>query len=279
MKTARLYKRPTFDIDRISARTFVRDIDYHRTIPSTNTRALELAAIPANRLPVLVIAENQTAGRGRGANSWWSAKGALTFSLLLDLGRHPAPPDSWPRMALAAAVSVCEAMETLAPAVAFGIRWPNDVYARHQKICGILPELCPGAAPRLVLGIGINVNNSTVGAPEPLPVNATSLVDIAGRTFNLTSTLVEVLRRLELRLADLESSSSELAQEWSRRCLLRGHSVRLQVNEDIVEGHCMGIDSTGAIGIRSPRGIEKFYGGAVVGVGAANGSTFGQDNP
>ena len=75
---------PPFDLPRIQAQSFLRQIDFHTELGSTNDRAAELATAAAVQTPALVLAERQTRGRGRGRNIWWSSAGALTFSLLLD---------------------------------------------------------------------------------------------------------------------------------------------------------------------------------------------------
>jgi BirA family biotin operon repressor/biotin-[acetyl-CoA-carboxylase] ligase len=257
-----------FDVPRIERETFVRRVEYHRAVPSTNTRALELAARAEMPVPALVLAEEQTAGRGRGANAWWSAPGALTFSLLLDPGGSLLRPEAWPRVALAAAVGIGEALEAEAPGAAFGIRWPNDVCRGLRKICGILPELTGPRHLRLVLGIGINVNNAVESAPELLRETATSLRDISGREHDLTGVLVSVLQRLAPRLEQLAAGESALRAEWSRRCLLRGRVVRLRMEGDEVSGMCRGIGADGALELQTSRGLERFYGGVITGAEA-----------
>ncbi len=259
-------ERAVFSLPRIKRETFVRGAELHRSIDSTNTRAMELAADSESTLPLLVLTENQTAGRGRGSNVWWSAPGALTFSLVLDLANHDTRPESWPRFALAAAAGICEALESFAPNTSFGIRWPNDVCAGPRKICGILPELRAGKSSRLVLGIGINANNSMDAAPAELQSTATSLLDLTGRRTDLTDLLIEVLRRLEARLGDLANASSELSAAWSDRCLLRGRNVELRVDNVSVRGHCEGIDPHGALLLRTGSKTARFYGGSIASV-------------
>ena len=260
-------KRVVFSLPRIKRETFVAQAELHRTIDSTNRRAMELAVLADTELPYLVLTENQTAGKGRGSNVWWSAPGALTFSLALDLGGQDFTTESWPRFALAAAVGICEVLESIAPDVPFGIRWPNDIFTGPHKVCGILPELLPGKSPRLVLGIGINSNNSMSDAPVELREAATSLFDVTGRRTNLTNLVVGVLNRLEARLLDLAGSSPDLTRAWSDRCLLRGRTVSLRMDSDLVQGGCEGIDATGALLLRVASKVTPFYGGSVTSVG------------
>ena len=260
---ARRVERVVFSLPRIKRATFVRQAELHRSIDSTNNRAKELAARAEIETPLLVIAEAQTAGRGRGSNLWWSAPGAVTFSLILDLPTNDVGPQSWPRFALATAVAVCEGLEETLPDHTLGIRWPNDVIHQHQKICGILPELCMHDAPRLVLGVGVNVNNSLSNAPEDLRQAATSLIDLAGRRTNLTKFVSTVLGRIEIRLADLLSQSAIVSDAWTSRCLLRGTTVTLNQNGEAHTGRCEGIDATGALLLCTGANAKQYYGGTI----------------
>src|SRR3990172_11878277 len=98
------------DADRLCATTFVRHVELHDSLPSTNDRAIELAASTELQTPALVAARVQTAGRGRGSNTWWSADGALTFSLILDTAGWGLTHPDWPRVSLTTAVAVCDAL-------------------------------------------------------------------------------------------------------------------------------------------------------------------------
>src|SRR5437867_3588245 len=132
-----------FDLPRLAAAGLVARIDYHESVGSTSDRALELGAFGDTELPLLVLAERQTAGRGRGANRWHSTDGAMTFSLALEAPPDRLPPSRWPQVALVGGLAMCEALQSLAPAADFRVKWPNDVYLGSGKICGILSESIP----------------------------------------------------------------------------------------------------------------------------------------
>ena len=262
----RRVERVVFSLPRIKRATFIRQAELHRSIDSTNNRAMELASCADIETPFLVIAETQMAGRGRGPNQWWSAPGAVTFSLVLDLPAHDTGPESWPRFALTTAVAVCDALEEIVPGQSFGVRWPNDVFHKDQKICGILPELCVPGPPRLVLGVGINANNSLTLAPGELRGAATSVIDLTGRRTNLTQLVSTVLRGIEARLADLAIRSKELPEAWDSRCLLRGSTVTLDQNGESHTGYCEGIDPSGALVLRTGAATKRFYGGTIAAI-------------
>jgi BirA family biotin operon repressor/biotin-[acetyl-CoA-carboxylase] ligase len=243
-----------FDLARISASGLVDRIDYHESLPSTNDRALEMAAHGDVKLPLLVLAERQTAGRGRGANRWWSADGALTFSLVVEADAGRLPPDRRPQVALVAGLAVCEALQSLAPSADMRVKWPNDVYLGGRKVCGILSESVPGWRDRLVVGIGINVNNS-FQEPRVAGLNetATSLIDHDGVSRNLTSTLVEVLDRFDFRWREfLGGCFPSLAGQYRQRCFLTGRTVTIEQADGARHiGLCRGIDDDGALCMRS----------------------------
>src|SRR5437763_624333 len=137
---------------------FVRAVIRREVVESTNDLARDLAVSGPADLPLAVLAARQTRGRGRGAHAWWSDAGSLTFSILLDPAAHGLDAAHEPRLALAAAVAIVEAIAGEVPAGALGIRWPNDVEAGGRKLAGILPErVATASGPRLVIGIGLNV--------------------------------------------------------------------------------------------------------------------------
>lgn len=253
------------DLERILAETFVDRIDYRPEMPSTNTRALELAAeAPDGRCCCLVLADRQTAGRGRGTNSWWSAGGALTFSVLFRTPDFQLPVSRWPQMSLTVGLAVCEAAESLLPGANVALKWPNDVYLHDRKLAGILVETADGRRGSAVLGIGLNVNNSSVLAPPELRDKAIALSDVAGCNLPRVDVLVAVLQRLSLRLDWLAAGFDELQDTWSRRCLLTGRSVEIDVPSRRVVGLCRGIDRDGALLVATDTGIERCLSGVVI---------------
>jgi BirA family biotin operon repressor/biotin-[acetyl-CoA-carboxylase] ligase len=179
-------------------------LEYHEELTSTSDRALALArgeAVIASGgslvTPLLVIAERQTAGRGRGANRWWSSDGALTFSLIVgeEAGEIIESANS-PRLSLAVAESVRAGLDELIPGSEVSVKPPNDVLIGGRKACGVLIET-PAVSPRrCVIGIGLNVNNSLQEAPPEIAERAIALVDVKGEQLDRTTVLITILRRL-----------------------------------------------------------------------------------
>ena len=258
-----------FDLSAIQRDSFIRKAEYVPVVDSTNNRALELAAEEKIELPYLILAGQQTAGRGRGANRWWTGPGALAWSVVLDSESLGLTPENWPRVSLTAALAVCETIKQLAPDAACGIKWPNDVLVGGRKICGVLPELprpVSHARPlpkRLVLGVGINVNNSLQTAPPEVASLATSLVDLTGRTHDLTDVLLRVLARLERHLIALAEGDPNLSAAWAERCLLRGRMVEIMQGDRRIRGTCGGIADDGGLWLDTGEGPRRVYSGVV----------------
>ncbi|TWU08687.1 Bifunctional ligase/repressor BirA [Symmachiella macrocystis] len=252
-----------FDLDRIASETFIQSIDFHETLASTNDRGLQLANDPFVVTPSLVLTPAQTGGRGRGANRWWSTAGALTFSVLVSPDVVELPVARHPQISLTVGVAVCEALRQRFPQADIGLKWPNDVFLHEKKVCGILVEVPPQRRDILVIGIGLNVNNSLKSAPAELQATATSLSDAVGNKFELSEILIEVLHMLEQRLAWLSASDPQLARRWEEFSLLRGKTVYIENHQNDIAGICQGIDEEGGLLLRTPSGIERVTHGIV----------------
>lgn len=261
------------DIERIRAETFVQRIEYHQQLSSTNDRALQIARGTDDQFPVLVLTSSQTSGRGRGANTWWSSNGSLTFSVMVATEAAELPTERWPQVSLTVGLAVCEALEqlltlgvpttSLATLPSVQLKWPNDVYIEGKKICGVLvevPKNCPG---KLLLGIGINVNNSLETAPDQLQHIATSLVDLTGRRFLLADVLIDVLRRLATRLEPTTFWNADVLAGWRQRCFLTGKQIEIDNDTRQTSGSCHGIDDDGALLIAADTTTTRHLAGVI----------------
>jgi len=266
---------PFFDADAIRATTFVRHVEVHDELDSTNNRAAELAGrLPADDLPALIVARRQTAGRGRGRNLWWSADGGLTFSLLIESADFGIGTANWPQLSLATAIAVCDALkigldlndERADSHLRLGIKWPNDVLIDGGKVCGILIESPGGAAPakdRLIVGIGINVNNSWRSAPKEAGPDGTALCDVTGRSHDLQEVLTDTLRAMAARIDQLRNRDPKLIQASQERNLLAGQSIIVEADGRRIEGECVDIADDGALVVDSIFGRQRLYSGTV----------------
>ncbi len=255
---------PQGAIDRIVAESFVKQVEYHAELDSTNSRALQMAREEASHGGVtLVLAERQTAGRGRGEKRWWSGPGALTFSLLLPGEYLSLSTGEWPKTSLVAGLAVGEAIEQFASGVTAMLKWPNDVYLRGRKVCGILVEATGGDRGMLAIGIGANVNNSLAEAPDDLASSAIAVCDVAPGEVSQVELLIAILHRLESHLRDFSSGDSQWQERWRRRCLLTGRTVQLDVHGGRLGGICRGIDEDGALVLETDAGLKRCLSGVV----------------
>jgi BirA family biotin operon repressor/biotin-[acetyl-CoA-carboxylase] ligase len=251
-----------FDLARIAKSGLVRQIDHHQSLGSTSDRALELAVADNPPLPLLVLTERQTDGRGRGASRWQTSTGALTFSLVVDTGDERLPADHRSRVAIVAGLAVCEALAQLAPRAEWHVKWPNDVFANGSKLCGILCESAPGYPQRLVVGIGVNVNNRQ--RDQDLPFAAMALIDLDGLTRDLTDVLIAVLDQFDVAWNKLAGGGfAELAAEYRLRCLLTGRTVRVTSGQERILGVCRGIDGRGALVLATETGSRTIVAGSI----------------
>ena len=249
------------DMDCTLRETFVVQAEYHPSLGSTNNRAAELAA-HQSKLPLLVVADRQTAGRGRGANRWWTGPGALAFSLLVDGRMVGAHDGRSPLVALAVAVAVVDAVTPLLPGQPVGIHWPNDVFAAGRKLAGILIEVLPDR--RHVIGIGLNTNNSLADAPAELQATAATLRDLVQATVDPTAILIELLKRLEGEFRRLCREPESVAARADALCLQRGQTLTLRAAARTITGRCRGIAADGALLLETPAGTEAFFSGSLL---------------
>ncbi len=259
------------DLQRLEREATVNRVHHFPEIDSTNAAALlkaeQDAAQPSNGLVgELFIADQQTAGRGRGDNRWWSAPGALTFSLLtpaLDVRAERLPVVS-----LVVGVAICQVLESLVTDIAVQLKWPNDVYLGGKKACGILIETPPLRPRRLVIGVGLNVNNTFAEAPLEVRDRATSLAQVTGSAAtDLTTVLLACLRSIDTGIERLRVSDPLLASEWRERSFLTGKQVQIRLpsqdGHSVIVGRCESVAPDGALLVRTQAGVKACYGGEV----------------
>ncbi len=196
---------------------------------STNADLLARAADPDSPEGLVLIAEEQTAGRGRLGRSWSSVPGgSLTFSVLLRPAAVPAARRGW--LTLLAGVAVASAVRSVAGVDAM-LKWPNDVLAGDRKLAGILAEQSPDGSA-VVIGTGLNV----AAAPGAIPVSATGLAATSlraeGATASRADLLLGVLTELERWYvafrADPDPGRSGLLGAYRALCETLGRTVRVE---------------------------------------------------
>ncbi len=263
LKTSQQSVRMT-SFTRLQTDTFLQGVEHHVEIASTNDRALGLCADVELPVPFLVIADHQTAGRGRGANRWWSSDGAVLFSVIVDATDYGLPESRWPQISLTAGAAVCRTLQKLlGPEISVGLKWPNDVWLNGRKAAGILVEIPVVRRGRLVIGVGLNVNNSFAAAPPELLALATSMRDETGIESDRHEVLAQLLRQLDEDLRRLAAADHSLTERWQNLCVLRDRTVSLDNGQQQITGRCLGIADDGALRLQTASGEQRLYGGTV----------------
>jgi BirA family biotin operon repressor/biotin-[acetyl-CoA-carboxylase] ligase len=243
--------------------TIFSRIHHYYKIGSTNTQAMEAAAAGAPEGSVF-LAEEQTAGRGRGAHTWHSARSlGIHCSVIL---RPPLPPSEALILSLAAGLAVHDAVRQIDSRVEPDLKWPNDLLINGKKFCGILTEM-NGEATRVrhvVVGIGINVNQTQF--PDELQASATSLRLATGTDWSrleLCATLLKSLdREYHHLLHKAEARESILCRFQERSTSARGRAVSVEENGGF-QGVTEGLDSRGFLQVRTTNGLQTVLSGTV----------------
>ena len=212
---------------------------------STNTLAKELAREGAVH-GTLVLAEEQTAGRGRMGRPWFSPKGKnLLVSLLL---RPPTPAEEAFIFTMVLAIAAIDAMERGCGLKA-SIKWPNDLYAGRKKLGGILTEFSARGkgVEYVVIGLGLNVNWNP-GDGEIMLYPATSVFTETGKKISRTDLLVEILKSFDAYYRQvLGGKRDQLFQTWNERSLILGKHVKIDTTNGQISGRALRIDRNGAL--------------------------------
>ncbi len=213
-------------------------------VGSTND---ELRKLAENGLGegLVLIAENQTAGRGRRGAEWFSPAGeGLAFSILL---RPEAPKQFWSRLSLVAGLAVAEAVEKFIPLAE--IKWPNDVLVKGRKIAGILVE---AGKDFVIVGIGININS--VDFPSELA--ATSLALEKGGNVERAEVLLEVVRRLSILSGRIDKGFESTMVGVRQRCRLTGKRVQFTCLGGVKIGLVKGLGAGGELLVEIAGNLE-----------------------
>ncbi len=238
-------------LHRLSGLRLAHPIHLYQHIGSTNDQARQLAEAGAPE-GLLLVAEEQTAGRGRSGRRWQTPPGsALALSVVL---RPALRAEHGARLTMLAGLAVCEAVEQLA-GVRADLKWPNDVLLGGRKAGGILVESALNAESVEYAVIGIGLNVSWAPAPESVDFPATSVEAECGRTLDRVVLLRALLARLEARYAELLAPA--LFTDWRARLSMLGAPVELRGETETLTGRAETVDPDGALVVRLDDGTVR----------------------
>ena len=243
-----------FDPGRLAGTRFATVRTYDE-LPSTNTALVEEARVGAPEGLVLV-ADHQTAGRGRLGRTWCAEPGtALLVSVLL---RPPLPIDEVPVVLMAAGLAGCDGVEAAA-GFRPGLKWPNDLVVSDRKLAGLLTEATGGGDPGVVLGLGVNV--SAAAYPAELAGEATSCEEVASRPVDRGELLVAFLTALEARYSAVLAGGGRQATLGAYRAdsATLGRRVRVELTAGPpLDGKASRLADDGRLVVVDDAGAEHF---------------------
>lgn len=251
-------QRSSFEL---TAKRLGCDVRFLQETESTN-RDVDAAAQAGAAEGLLVMADSQTAGRGRLTRTWFSPPGDnLYFSLLL---RPDVEIAAVPSLPLVIGLAVAEAIVACAPALLPKIKWPNDILINGKKVCGILCELNvrQDKIDYIVVGIGINVNLPAEQIPVELKERATSILIENGAPLKREQLLAAILNRLEPIYDNWRAFGFQpLVQNINALDALRGLSIHVEHAGSPLEGVASGIQHDGSLLLQTAQGPTAIYSG------------------
>jgi BirA family transcriptional regulator, biotin operon repressor / biotin---[acetyl-CoA-carboxylase] ligase len=254
---------PDFLAPLLHGTIFNKSIHHYYKTGSTNIVAMDAASAGAPEGSVF-LAEQQTAGRGRGAHEWHSAHSVGIYcSVVL---RPALPPSEVLVLSLAAGLAVQSAIQDADLRVKVDLKWPNDLLIDGKKFCGILTEMNAEVTRvrHVVVGIGINVNQA--GFPSDLQGVATSLRLVTGTEWSRVELCAALLKSLDREYRELtenaDARESILRRFSERSSSVNGVHVTVEENGGF-EGMTEGLDSRGFLQVRTAAGLRTVLSGTV----------------
>ena len=243
-------------------------IHYFEEVESTQNLARNLAAEGAPQGTV-VIAETQSAGRGRMGRGWHSPPGVNLYTTIILRSRLAMP--EVPRLSLVAGVAAAEALEDVAPGIV-QLKWPNDIWLNGRKAGGIIAEAVTDSTNHLtcvLLGIGLNLNLSADDVPPELRERAISVLCATGHRCDRVAVANSLFLRLNTRYMETEARGfAAVRPVWERYSALTGKRVAVVDANVREEGIVTGIDADGALLLNTNAGTRRIIAGDVTLEGA-----------
>lgn len=248
---------------RLTTKWVGRKIVYYAQTGSTNVDARRFAEEGAPS-GTLVVADEQTQGRGRRGRVWQSPLGGtISMSLML---KPDFAPEYASQLTLVMALSVTKALKALTGREGFGIKWPNDVVLSGKKVVGILTEMSAEAdyIHNVVIGVGINVNQSEFD--EEIADKATSLYVEFGEKFQRAELIAKIMYFFEQDYEVFAKTNdlSGLREDYEKTLLNKNQAVRVLDPKGEFEGTALGINERGELLVQRAGGeVESIYAGEV----------------
>lgn len=243
-----------------------KEIYYFPELKSTNIIAKEKALHRAEGIDegTLIIAERQSAGKGRLGREWFSPAGGIWLSIIL----YPQLSPSYiSRITLMTAVAVVKAIK-VCTRIESQIKWPNDILIDEKKVCGILTEMSAelDMINWVVVGIGINVNIDIRDFPKDIQENTISLKEISGKKISRVKLVQTFLQEFEKYYESLKRREfSSILKEWKLYSHTLGKKIRVDIGEKIITGEVIDINESGALILKKEDGeLVEIISGTII---------------
>ncbi|EMB17019.1 biotin--[acetyl-CoA-carboxylase] ligase [Rhodopirellula europaea] len=234
------------------------------SVDSTNTWALNWLRSATEEelgreLPKMVVADQQTAGRGRHGKSWFAAEDGLACTLIAK-----ASPEL---LSIAVGVALAETIEMVAGPTTVHLKWPNDVWMNGSKVAGILIERHGDASsdgePVFAIGIGCNLGKHPEMDQIAGGIPPTSILNATGRLISKDQLLDTLGPHLLEVIGEVDEQPKDVVQRFENRNVLRGHTVRCMIGGQAIEGICEGLHGDGSLILRTASGLQFCSSGEV----------------
>jgi len=204
----------------------------------------------------VVVAENQTKGRGRHGREWLAPKGKnLCFNILL--WAKNLNPEHYAPTTQIAAITLAEILKE--KGIDANIKWPNDILVNKQKICGIISELLPEQCISLGIGLNVNTEKSDFANLDRL---ATSLYIETGKIFDKNAILREFLSKFEENFEILQKKGLEpFIEEWKKMGCFTGHKAKIIDEGFVLEGIIEAVNNDGSLLFKTEKGLKTVWSG------------------
>jgi BirA family transcriptional regulator, biotin operon repressor / biotin---[acetyl-CoA-carboxylase] ligase len=246
-----------YDLRRLKSAVKPFRVCYFTRLRSTSDHAARMRREKRLFAPALVLTSHQMAGRGRGANTWFSSSGCITVTFVLAVD----PTAEAHQLPLSAGIAVRDAVAELTGNPAIQLKWPNDILFEGKKLAGLLCERIDNAD---LIGIGMNVNLSSNRVPKSLRDRATSLSQIRGAEIDITTALATIAGHLHRTVSRrAEKPFAETLREYDRHHALFGKRVVVRGEDETISGTCEGLDSMGRLLLRDQSTLHHVIAGHV----------------
>lgn len=249
----------SYQLSRLRAELKPLRLYWFPSLRSTSDHAVVLRRRGSLFAPAVVLTGHQTAGRGRGANTWWSSGGMLTATFVFPIDERIAPH----QVPLLAGLAVRQAASELVPSASIQLKWPNDLLCQGRKLAGLLCERIEKAD---FIGLGLNVNLAPSTAPVDLRNRITSLIALGNKPLDLSSVLLLVARQLHGMLSYRpDRPFASMLREYDLHHALIGRRVIVSGGSDEMPmtGKVEGLDGMGRLILREGKTLHRVIAGQV----------------